>query len=596
MSRKIKKIIWLILILFIIIAFVFYRQTRKPDISYQVIKPEIRDILETVSALGRVKASSEIDLQFETSGKVKQVLVKVGDKVQENDELIKLDDAKVLAQLSEARANLNRAKANKAKVLAGYSEEEIKLSQTAVANAQDNLEKTKESAEKSIEAAQAKVDLARITLENYQQDYQDVLEQNQLNLKEAYEDALISLDSAYLEASQVMNQLIVDFFTNDKLSFSTTNESAKNGAEVGKLKSEQALESLRDILENVDSNSSYEEIDSALNTFKSNLNIIKDFLHQVDLALSDAVGFTYQQTLLDTYKTNLDTAQTNINTALSTIISAYQDIESVKTTNQINLNSAQSAISKAEADLALAEENLESTRAQAQAQIAQAQAALNQAMDELALKQAGPTQADIDLAQAQVEQAQAALALVEKDLESLTLRSPIQGIVTQVNVDVGERVTPGQIVVALIPLGEYQIESNISEVDISRVNLGSSVDIVFDAYPEKVYKGKVISIDPSEEVIQGVVYYKVKIAFEDSYGDEIKPGMTANLDIKFGEKNDVLSIPYRAIKQKNGRYIVKVLTDEDGIEEKEVKIGLRDEMGWTEIVSGLEQTDKVIID
>ena len=99
-------------------------------------------------------------------------------------------------------------------------------------------------------------------------------------------------------------------------------------------------------------------------------------------------------------------------------------------------------------------------------------------------------------------------------------------------------------------------------------------------------------MDPAETIIQDVVYYQVKVHFKDDV-QGIKHGMTANTVIETDKKENVLRVPLRAVKQKNGDKIVTVLRADKTQEEKNITVGLRGD-DYIEILNGLEKGDTVI--
>jgi len=107
------------------------------------------------------------------------------------------------------------------------------------------------------------------------------------------------------------------------------------------------------------------------------------------------------------------------------------------------------------------------------------------------------------------------------------------------------------------------------------------------------FEGQVILIYPAETVIQDVVYYKVKVELNESTY-EIKSGMTANCDILTDHRENVLTMPARALQERNGRQFVRILVNGKPAE-RDVTVGLRGDEGEIEVISGLNAGDKVII-
>ena len=89
-----------------------------------------------------------------------------------------------------------------------------------------------------------------------------------------------------------------------------------------------------------------------------------------------------------------------------------------------------------------------------------------------------------------------------------------------------------------------------------------------------------------------VVYYKVKVSFTEK-DDQVKPGMTANIDIKTNEKNNVLMIPARAIKEVAGKKVVQILIN-GAPQDREVTSGLKGDEAMIEIITGLNEGEEAV--
>jgi RND family efflux transporter MFP subunit len=221
---------------------------------------------------------------------------------------------------------------------------------------------------------------------------------------------------------------------------------------------------------------------------------------------------------------------------------------------------------------------------------------LETAQNELSLKIAPPRQEDIDLYQAQVKQAQVQINLIKSQIQEAEIKSPTDGQVTKIEKRIGEIVQSSLVdsVISLIPADPFQIEVDIYEEDIVRINVGNPVDITLTALPEDILKGKVIEIDPAEKIIENVVYYKVTIDFENP-PEKIKPGMTADIVITTLSKESVLVIPEAAIEKQNGEITVRVLNGKD-IEERRIEIGLKGNDDMVEVVYGLQEGERIAVE
>lgn len=216
---------------------------------------------------------------------------------------------------------------------------------------------------------------------------------------------------------------------------------------------------------------------------------------------------------------------------------------------------------------------------------------LNLAENNLTLKKSGSTKESINAQEAKVLQAKAQVQSVEAQLNKMNLRSPQNGIVTLQEAKVGEAVSSGKVVISVISDNNLEIESNVSEVSIGKVSIGNEVNMTFDAFPGETFKGTVTYIEPAETIVDGVVNYKVTVAFKEKY-EQIKSGLTSKLEIITGQKSGVLVIPQYAINTKDGKTFVSKKIG-DSFVETEVTVGLRGQDGSVEVLSGLNVEDVV---
>ena len=202
---------------------------------------------------------------------------------------------------------------------------------------------------------------------------------------------------------------------------------------------------------------------------------------------------------------------------------------------------------------------------------------------------------------AEVKRAEQAVAQIYAQLADTTLYSPIDGIVIRRNGEVGETITANSAasntpVVTVAQEGELDVKADVPESDIVKIALGQKADITLDAFTaQDVFTGEVIDIEPSSTIIQDVVYYKVKFKIIN-YDQRIKNGMSADLDIKTAQKDNVVYAPMRAVKTENGGKFVEILKDaKNGVTEKvTVTTGMEGDDGMVEIKSGLKGGEKVV--
>ena len=153
--------------------------------------------------------------------------------------------------------------------------------------------------------------------------------------------------------------------------------------------------------------------------------------------------------------------------------------------------------------------------------------------------------------QALIAERQAALKLAEVKLNYCTIRSPIDGVVIERSVDVGQTVAASLQSPVLFTIAEdltrMQLEIDVSEADVGQVKQGQLTEFTVDAYPEKKFNASVRQVRNAPTSIQNVVTYKV-IADVNNRQGLLRPGMTANVSIIVAEEDDVLKIPNAALR------------------------------------------------
>ena len=490
------------------------------------------DIVEEVSETGTVKPAEDVDLRFEISGTVERVYVFEGDEVKQGTRLVKLYTGKLYSQYLQAQASYNQVKAELDQLAAGSTEEEIQVAEQVVENARINLEDVKLEAEN--------------------------------DLDEKYDDALVYLSNATSDANIALANLR-NFEPKYFYDSSTTATVFRGKEDVARDAffgiPGLSIKGAKDIIDEVIASPIHENIDNALVDMRNAIDKIKDALDYTREAMSES---TLREKVTAADQATLDADISNINTALTNISTAQQAVTSQKITNQKDINSAENTLAKAKGDLTETK--------------------------------AGPRKVDIAVYSAKVDKARASVVELQQKLSDATLKAPIEGMVGKVSVKIGETVIAGggEKAISLISASKFQIEVDIYEEDIVKVDTGDPVDISVIAFPDEVLNGKVISIDTTEKIIDGIVYYEVTVDFEE-LKQGIKPMMTADIVIKTAFRKDVLTVPEDAIYKKNGKTMVQVIKD-DEIEDREIEVDLKGSDDMVEVTSGLEEGEKVVVE
>ena len=168
--------------------------------------------------------------------------------------------------------------------------------------------------------------------------------------------------------------------------------------------------------------------------------------------------------------------------------------------------------------------------------IAIAQAEVDRVQASLALLRSGARLEDIGVAEAGVAQAELALAQAVSAIDDAALTVPFAGTVGALLVRTGEMVNPGAPAVILGDIGDFKIETtDLNEVDLYLISVGQTVDLTFDALPERSMRGVVTHVAPMASLEQGGTNYKVTIELEEQDPD-LRWGMTAFVDIFVGAR------------------------------------------------------------
>ena len=228
--------------------------------------------------------------------------------------------------------------------------------------------------------------------------------------------------------------------------------------------------------------------------------------------------------------------------------------------------------------------------------LSSAQALIDQRQAEFNFKTAAVRNPDLDVARADVVSAEGRLQSANVALENTILRAPAKGTITRIGMKLGELVQAYSPVVGLQDTENLYLEANINEANIASLEVGQEVEVTFDALgPNFVTEGQIATIEPSSTIVSGVVNYKIQTALPKL--ESIRPGMTANMTILVAERSDVLVVPSRSVIEEDGRTFVRVITDakKGTFEEVEVVVGIEGDGGMTEIISGIEEGQTVVV-
>lgn len=225
-----------------------------------------------------------------------------------------------------------------------------------------------------------------------------------------------------------------------------------------------------------------------------------------------------------------------------------------------------------------------------------------------------------------VQSAMASVSEAQDNLKKTQIYSPSDGTISKLSVELGERVVgtiqmTGTEIMRVANLGSMEVEVDVNENDIVKVNNGAEVNVEVDAYPKRAFKGTVTNIANTANATSSadqVTNFKVKIHIEESsYTDLVKdkkegyspfrPGMTATVDILTQTKKDIVVVPISAIivkkkseidektpKEEADKRQEAVFVYKDGKAElRAVTTGIQDNVN-IEILSGVAKDEEII--
>ena len=139
--------------------------------------------------------------------------------------------------------------------------------------------------------------------------------------------------------------------------------------------------------------------------------------------------------------------------------------------------------------------------------------------------------------------------------------SPMSGVVIKKGVELGETVTSGvssfnagTVIFTVADLKSLIIRVNLNEVDIAKVHVGQPVRVTLDAYPQKIFTGKVTFVAPAAELVEKIKVFRVEVTL-DELGDAFKTGMSANTEILGEKRAHAISIPLEALQKRDGQTV-----------------------------------------
>lgn len=232
---------------------------------------------------------------------------------------------------------------------------------------------------------------------------------------------------------------------------------------------------------------------------------------------------------------------------------------------------------KDELDKAQSDYNAAIRRLELEYDLEVSQANLDKAYSDYEKWKNGPDPVDVKAQQSRI-------AAIQATLDTTHIEAPFDGTITSAEPLVGDQVSTGTRAFRIDDLSALYIDLQVSEIDVSQVEIGQTATIVFDAIRNQEYRGEVSDIALVGSQSSGLVNYTVTVKISD-VDKNVRLGMTSEVAILIASKQDVLLVPNQAIKLENGEQVVYILAA-DGTQKRVVlTLGLSSDT-HSEVLSG----------
>jgi len=202
----------------------------------------------------------------------------------------------------------------------------------------------------------------------------------------------------------------------------------------------------------------------------------------------------------------------------------------------------------------------------------------------------GALREDIRRAKDGLSDAMIQLKKARLDLKRTTIRAPFSGIVADIQVSLGEKVSAGRELVKVVNLDSLYLKGYALESEIRHLRKGTGARILMDSYPDEIFRGEIESISPEVDSDKKTLTVYVKV---DNQDHRILPGMHAEMDIEYKVFENVIKVPRKAVLIRQNP-LVFVVQDQTAIW-KYVELGENNDEE-IHIKSGLNEGELVVVE
>lgn len=632
-----NKIIWLAIIGVLIAGgFAYAGQGDGNGVKYDLVDVKLTTLKQSVSATGTLEPKANIDLSFQSSGQVKQVLKDVGDTVKKGDTLAVLENSNETAGLKQAQASLGEANAALNLAVANATDEEITIARIEVEQADANLKKigvdldnaktTYENTQKTVAEQNRVADLqvknAEVALKKVQSNSGTTSDQNEslldnasFSLKNNIGQVLNATSSSIVTADKLFGFYGIDTL-GDPTSYRDQAATLYRDLEANLRNVYAEQNRLSQIYYALSTTSTIEEIQ----TLGDDTELLVKSTHAMLVQVNDIREFLYvnpvflTQAELDAFKVEIQTtsslfdgAAAGFDSAKAAFDKARLAVDGLDETLPLDIETAEVLVEQAKSnrDKIIVDGDVQVDTAESQVKSLEAQYQVNDALVSKAQAQldkvlASPRAVDLAPYKARVAQAAAQVDKAQSVVDKTLLKAPGDGVILNKDIEVGEQISAGgaaaqRTTFQMMDNSAFHIDVDVPETQIVKISKDSHVSVTFDALDkDQKFDAMIVSIEPGPTTIQDVVYYKVKVALV-SKDERLKPGMTADVNIEAESRENILAIPERAITSLDGKKGVMIPDAKNNPVQKEIRTGVRGDEGMIEIIEGLKEGDKIFV-
>jgi membrane fusion protein (multidrug efflux system) len=206
------------------------------------------------------------------------------------------------------------------------------------------------------------------------------------------------------------------------------------------------------------------------------------------------------------------------------------------------------------------------------------------------VKQKSVSGSELDRLQSSIDTARARIAQAEATLSDRVIKAPFDGLLGLRNVSVGALLTPGDQITTLDSVANLEMDFDLAEIYLPRINVGQTINALSIAHPELIFRGEIVTLDSRVNPNTRSIKVRAKIQNKDAL---LRPGMLLTLDL-IDQQRVTKMLPEESVFMRANKHLVYKVSPEMIVSEQAIEIGIR-QKGQVEVLSGLTVGDKIVL-